>query len=177
MARPTAEQVIAALDLEPLPVEGGYFRRTYCSARSADVLAWPGATVSRPAGTAIYFMLTAEEDCFSEIHALPFDEIFHFYLGDPVDMLLLAPGGDAERVTLGTDIVIGHQVQHVVPATVWQGSRLRPGGEFALLGATMAPGFDFEDYVAGDRAKLIAEFPGEAGLIRTLTRARDEEAP
>lgn len=175
MTRPTAAEVIAALELEPLPVEGGYFRRTYCSARSADVSAWPGATVSRPAGTAIYFMLSAEEDCFSEIHALPFDEIFHFYLGDPVDMLMLPPDGNAEHVTLGADLPAGQQVQQVVPATVWQGSRLRPGGEYALLGATMAPGFDFEDYVAGDRAKLIAEFPDQAELITALTRDKGGE--
>ncbi len=171
MAGPTAAEVIGTLGLEPLPVEGGYFRRTYCNSHTIETSARSGTVVPRPVGTAIYFMLTAEENCFSEIHALPFDEIYHFYLGDPVDMLLLPPGGKSEQVTLGMDILAGQRVQQVVPATVWQGSRLRPGGDYALLGATMAPGFDFDDYVAGNRSELVDEFPGEVELIIQLTRA------
>ena len=71
---------------------------------------------------------------------------------------------------LGQDILNGQQVQFAVPAGVWQGSRLVPGGKFALLGTTMAPGFIEEDYLPGDRAALLKQYSDRAELIRLLTR-------
>ena len=81
-------------------------------------------------------------DTFSAMHRLKGDEVFHFYLGDPVEMLLLKPDGRAEAVLLGQDLSAGMRVQHAVAGGTWQGSRLAPGGKYALMGTTMAPGFD-----------------------------------
>lgn len=167
----TAKQLIEHLKLEPLPVEGGYFRQTYRSdetlARSALPARYPS---ERLFGTAIYYLLSDDPDCFSALHRLPTEEIYHFYLGDPVELLLLHPDGPSERVVLGPDIFGGQQVQFVVPRDVWQGSRLIPGGRWALLGTTMAPGYDPSDFEGGERDALIQLYPQEADLIRALTR-------
>lgn len=165
----TAEQIIALLDLKPLPLEGGYFRETY---RSADCL--PASALPahygcvKSAGTAIYYLLTP--DTFSAMHRLPTDEVFHFYRGSPVQMLQLHSNGRGELLTLGHDVVAGQRPQVVAPRGVWQGSLLVPGGAYALLGTTMAPGFDFTDYEPGVRSQLVAQYPNYAELICRLTQ-------
>jgi len=166
-----AKELIAALGLQPHPIEGGFFRETYRSAGVIPVESLPSAYASRAGrsfGTAIYYLLTA--DTFSELHRLPTEEVFHYYLGGPVRMLQLASGGGAREVVLGPDIIAGQRPQVVVPAGVWQGSTVEPGFEFALLGATMAPGFDYADYEQGHRALLIELYPDHAERIRQLTR-------
>src|SRR4029077_16816972 len=109
-------------------------------------------------------------DTFSAMHRLRGDEVYQFYLGDPVEMLTLKPDGTAEALLLGQDILAGMSIQHSVPGGTWQGSRLAPGGKFALLGTTMAPGFDPQDYEPGAREVLSARFPAYAELIAVLTR-------
>jgi predicted cupin superfamily sugar epimerase len=176
MTRLTAAQIRELLHLEPHPIEGGFFIRTYASPHKIPQLALPpgfqpgqaGSETDRLVGTAIYYLLTPET--FSALHRLPGDEIFHFYLGDPVELLELRPDGTTARFTLGQDLASGMKPQHVVPGGVWQGSRLLPGGEYALLGTTMAPGFDYADYETGSRDQLIAKYPAEAERIRALTR-------
>ena len=164
----TAAQLIAALDLRPLPQEGGYFRETYRSADQLPAAALPPRyTTAKAAGTAIYYLLTP--DTVSALHRLPTDEVFHFYLGGPVEMLHLLPDGTGQVVTLGTDFPSGQRPQVVVPHGVWQGSRLLPGAAFALLGTTMAPGFDFADYEAGSREALTRVYPAFTDLIIRLT--------
>ena len=121
-------------------------------------------------GTAIYYLVTGSPDGFSALHRLRTDEVYHFYLGDPVEQLLLHADGRSEVVVLGHDIAAGQRVQHVAPRDSWQGTRLREGGRWALLGTTMAPGFDFQDYEAGDRATLSTAYPHEAARIAALTR-------
>jgi predicted cupin superfamily sugar epimerase len=158
----TAEEVIELLNLQPHPVEGGFFLDTY---RSAGKLQRGDAI--RSIGTAIYYMLTPKT--FSALHRLPGDEIFHFYLGDPVRMLQLWPDGSTRTLTIGTDLNAGHVPQLVVPGGVWQGSVLTDGGKFGLLGATMAPGFDYADYEAGERAELTMRFPEARTMIERLT--------
>jgi hypothetical protein len=96
--------------------------------------------------------------------------MFHFYLGDPVEMLQLREDGTGETVLLGQDIASGMRLQHVVPGGVWQGSRLVAGGEYALLGTTVWPGFEYEDYESGRREDLIALYPGFEEKIVGLTR-------
>ena len=123
-----------------------------------------GTGGSRSVGTAIYYMITPET--FSALHRLRGTEIFHFYLGDAVVMLQLLPDGSSQTITLGSNLASGHQPQLVVRGGVWQGSRLAPGGKFALMGTTMSPGFDSADYEHGDIEQLIAEYPGQAELIR-----------
>jgi len=122
---------------------------------------------ARSAGTCIYYLL--EPDTFSEMHRLASDEIFHFYLGDPVEMLQLDPDGSARTVILGNDLAAGQHPQLIVPKLVWQGSRLLPGGRLALLGCTVSPGFDYADYETGRADSLTREYPQYADLIRTLT--------
>ena len=165
---PTAEELIALLELHPHPREGGFFRETY---RADEILAAAGLP-SRYAGnravaTAIYYLLTPHT--FSALHRLASDEIFHFYLGDPVRMLQLFPGGQGREVMLGPDPTRGQSPQVVVPRGVWQGSFLEPGGAFALLGCTVAPGFEYADYETGDRADLLARYPIFADLVQRLT--------
>jgi predicted cupin superfamily sugar epimerase len=156
-----AERLIAALGLRPLPREGGYYCESY---RSPLRLA---ATADKSASTAIYYLLTP--DMCSALHRLPADEVYHFYLGDPVELLLLEEGTAGRVVTLGPDVFGGQVVQTVVPRGVWQGSHLRPGGAYALLGMTVAPGFDFADYEPADRRHLLATFPAFADRIMRLT--------
>jgi uncharacterized protein len=156
------------LQLKPLPLEGGYFRETY---RSADLLAAPSLPHrygrDKSAGTAIYYLLSP--DTFSAMHRLPTDEIFHFYLGDPVTMLQLGPDG-GKLVNIGNDIRAGQQPQVVVPRGIWQGSMLQPGGKVALMGTTMAPGFDFTDWEGCRCEELSRQYPAFAEMIRRLTR-------
>jgi predicted cupin superfamily sugar epimerase len=166
---PTAQDLITALNLQPLPREGGYYRETYRAPLRLPADALRGQYgQDKAAATAIYYLLTP--DSFSALHRLPADEIFHFYLGDPVRMLQLLPDGSGRTMVLGPDVLAGQSVQAVVPAGVWQGSFLELGGAFALLGTTMAPGFDFTDYEPGDGDTLTARYPAYADLIRQLTQ-------
>ena len=159
----TASEIKALLHLEPHPVEGGCYRRTYASAGMVEL---PRGL--RHQGTAIYYLL--EPRTFSEMHMLDSDEIFHFYLGDPVEMLQLYPDGGSAVFTLGPDLAAGQQVQLHVPAGVWQGTRLVGNGQVALLGCTVTPGFDFEDYRNASYTELAARWPQEAERISGLTR-------
>jgi hypothetical protein len=160
----TALEIKELLKLEPHPVEGGSFRQTYVSNSSVKL-----ARGLRAAGTAIYYLL--EAGTFSEMHLLDSDEIFHFYLGDPVEMLQLYPGGRSAVLTLGPDLHSRQHLQLLVPAGVWQGARPMAGGELALLGCTVTPGFDYADYHSGSYAELAAKWPAEAERIRALTRS------
>jgi uncharacterized protein len=165
----TADEVKQMLQLEPLPVEGGFFRETYRSRWTVSSEYLPeGTRGSRSIGTAIYYLITPET--FSALHHLPGTEIFHFYAGDPAIMLQLLPDGSSWTITLGSDLAIGQQPQVVLRGGVWQGCKLAPGGKFALLGTTMSPGFDYADFQIGDREQLIAQYPGAAEMIRQYTR-------
>ena len=163
------EEIIRQLDLRPHPEEGGFYRETYRSNESFPGDSLPKRHKSpRSLGTAIYYLLTPQT--VSALHRLPTDEIFHFYLGDPVEMLCLYPDGTSEVILLGQDLAAGERPQVVMPMRTWFGSCLRAGGRFALMGTTMAPGFEFEDYQSGDRETLLAAYPAQADLIRKLTR-------
>ncbi|HKF45727.1 MAG TPA: cupin domain-containing protein [Terracidiphilus sp.] len=159
----TADEIRKLLQLQPHPKEGGFFRQTYVSK-----LRFAAPQGERSAGTAIYYLL--EPGTFSEMHVLPSDEVFHFYLGDPVEMLQLWPGGESKVIRLGPDLSAGEQVQLLVPGGVWQGTRLIGEGKFALLGCTVSPGFDYADYSSGSYEELAAKWPEQAERIRALTR-------
>ncbi|MGP8224568.1 MAG: cupin domain-containing protein [Terracidiphilus sp.] len=160
----TADEIRSLLKLEPHPAEGGFFRETYVARERVEL-----PRGSRSVGTAIYYLL--EPGSFSEMHVLASDEVFHFYLGDPVEMLQLYPDGSSALFTLGPDLKAGQQVQLVVPAGVWQGARLVGEGKVALLGCTVTPGFDYADYRSGSYADLADKWPTEAVRIRRLTRS------
>ena len=164
----TTEALKAHLGLVPLPGEGGFYAETYRAALTLPPSVLPtGYDAARSAATAIYYLLTP--DTCSALHRLPGDEVYHFYLGDPVELLLLHADGAAETRRLGPDLETGMLVQTVVPGGAWQGSRLADGGAFALLGTTMAPGFDFADFEPADRATLQARYPSAAAAIAALT--------
>ena len=155
-ADPTDLATLAArYELEPLPEEGGLFRRTW---------AGPAGPDGRPAGSAIIALFGAG-DLFSAMHRLPIDEVWHFYRGDPLELLLLDPDGGARVETLGADAV-----QLTVPAGTWMGAQVAAGGRWTLCGTTMAPGFVPADYEGGDPDELAARYPSVAGRIRALCR-------
>lgn len=163
----TADDVICALALQPHPVEGGFFRETYRTAATLPAGAVPTHAGPRSVSTAIYYLLKPGH--VSELHVLPGDEVFHFYLGSSVRMLQLWPDGSGKEVVLGSDITAGQVPQLVVPGGVWQGTRLVGGDGFALLGCTVAPGFDYADYRSAARAELVAKWPAFADEITRLT--------
>lgn len=161
----TAKEIIDLLRLEPLPGEGGYFRRFYYSRETVPANALPSRYGGeRHWGSGIYYLLTPES--FSGLHRLAGDEIWHFYLGDPIEQLRLHPDGKGEIVTIGNDLLGGLQPASVVPHGAWQSSRLCSGGKFALVGNTMAPGFEFEDYEGGNAEELAKVYPDYASTIR-----------
>ncbi len=156
---PTIETIVTLLQLEPLPVEGGLFRQTWRSASGPDVI-----------GTATLAAFTADAESFSAMHRLPVDEVWHFYLGGPMELVLLHADGSVTTPRLGHDIIAGERLQLVVPAGTWMGGALVPGGNWAVFGNTMAPGFRSEMYEGGDRAALVAGWPAAAHHIERLTR-------
>jgi hypothetical protein len=159
---PRAAELARELDLQPHP-EGGRFRETF---RSHLRVRPDRAPADRSALTTIYFLLAAGEQ--SRWHRVTADEAWHFYEGDPLELLWLDPGGDrCHRVLLGP-VGEGREPVHVVPAGCWQAAR--PTGAFALVGCTVGPGFEFEDFAMLDAHPEVAErirrgFPDLAGLI------------
>lgn len=154
--RPTAQQIIDKLELVPLQREGGMLKNTFYSARAFDG--------EKKMCGAIYYFLSGQ--AFSHMHQLPTEEFYHFYGGDPVELLELLPDGSAKLVVLGGDILAGQQPQYMVQANSWHGSRLVDGGEWALMGTTMAPSYTDGDYVHGDSDALVRGWPEYAKAIR-----------
>lgn len=153
------DEIIKVLELEPLAREGGLFKSTYRS---------PGKVGNKDMGSAIFFMLTGQ--AYSHLHRLPTDEIYHFYSGDPVELLELLPDGSSRVTVLGSDILNGQKVQYVAKAGNWQGSRLKDGGKYALMGTTMSPGFEESDYEHAENPKrLIEEYPERKEFINKIT--------
>lgn len=166
MSRPTAAALIAHLQLAPLPGEGGFYRETYRTIRSPGTS--PGTSpCERAAGTAILYLLTA--DTVSRFHRLKQDEVWHFYQGDAVELVLLQNDGTHEVIPLGIELMQGECCQAVVPARTWQGARVKPGGRWALLGCTVAPGFEFSDWELAEVATLLASHPAAHEWIARLT--------
>ena len=163
------EALKKTLGLVPLPQKGGLYAESYRCAETLRAVCLPSRYGgSRSFTTAIYFLLT--QDSFSALHRLASDEVWHFYLGDPVEMLHLSPDGAARIVQLGTDLARGMRPQVLVPKGVWQGAHLMSGGNFALLGATVSPGFEFSDFELGRRDELRRAYPEFSNQIQALTR-------
>ncbi|MDE2482462.1 MAG: cupin domain-containing protein [bacterium] len=157
-------RIVEELGLQPHP-EGGFFAETYRSDEQVE-------NIERYAGpralsTAIYFLLTAWSP--SRLHRVKSDEIWHFYAGDPLEMLQLHDDGSAEQIVIGSDVAHGQRPQVLVPRGSWQGVRVMPGGNYGLVGATVAPGFDFADFEMGERESLAHAYPMHAALIEVLS--------
>lgn len=157
---PHVRRLVDHLGMTPLPVEGTYFVSTY---RSTAEL--PGGG---PIGTAMLGLYSADPPSRSLFHRLTFDETWHFYGGDPLRLVLLHPDGTDEDVVLGSDVLSGQRVQHVVPAGTWQAGELVDGGAWALFGCTMAPGFTGTCFEGGRATDLRASHPARASDIARL---------
>ena len=164
----SAQYWIEKLQLEPHP-EGGYFRQTYRSdmliAREALPVGFGGARV---ASTAIYFLLEGKD--YSAFHRLSSDEVWHFYAGAPLIVHVISPQGVYSSILLGRELEAGQVLQAVVPAGCWFASHVADWTGWALVGCTVAPGFDFEDFEMGMKAELVAGHPQHRELIERLTR-------
>lgn len=157
-----ADLIIKALNLAPLPLEGGFFSEIY---RSETMIA-PGECC----GTSIYYLLHGNG--ISDWHMVSKDEIWYYHAGCPAMQMLIFPDGSCKNLTIGPDVVNGHSPQSVIPAGTWQSAKLtsRGSSDWGLFGAAVFPGFEFKDYHASDAEKLSAIFPKSAGLIREFSR-------
>lgn len=153
-----AQQFIDRLGMKPLPGEGGYYVETYRASEKLD---------QRAVSTAIYYLLTAET--VSRFHRLRSDEIWHFYLGDSVELVLLHPDGTSTIHILGHNLLDDEVCQVVIPGKTWQGARLEPGGNWAFMGCTVAPGFEFADCELAEKISLIHQYPSMQHWIDCLT--------
>lgn len=161
------EELIRHLKLEPLADEGGLFVQSYRSDLEIDVPRG-NEIVKRRAGTAIYYLL--DQKSFSAFHKVKYDEVFHFYYGSPVELLILEDEKTLKSITLGSDWKADMQFQAVVPRNKWQALRMKNEGDFALLGTTVCPGFEFEDFQIGKREELLKEYPEFKVIIEALCR-------
>jgi predicted cupin superfamily sugar epimerase len=152
-----ADDVIARFGLVPLDAEGGFVNRYWPSADDREVAA----------GSAIWFLVTDGPQGSSRFHRLTIDEVWHRYLGDPAELVVLEPGGASRHVVLGDDLAAGHELVHVVRAGEWMACRT--SGRWSLLGTTMAPGFTPGCFEEGDRDVLQAGWPHEDTTIASLT--------
>ena len=162
-----AQELIERLDLVRHP-EGGWFRRTYRSSETVSALALPERfNGSRPFSTAIYYLL--ESGDISALHRIKSDEVWHFYAGSALRIHCLFPDGRYQELRLGADPTAREQFQVVVPAGCWFGAELAEEG-FALVGCTVAPGFDFSDFEMAEAGPLCDRYPQYAELIMRMTR-------
>lgn len=164
---PEVRAIVEALGLQPHP-EGGHYAEIWRADEEMPAASLPARYgAARNFGTAIYYLLGPDDR--SAMHRITSDEIFHFYLGDPVEQLQLFPDGSHQVVEIGPDLAAGQRPQVVVPRGVWQGARVKPGGRFALMGTTVAPGFDFADFEMMGETDLTGAWPDAAEMIRVLS--------
>ncbi|MEM8601102.1 MAG: cupin domain-containing protein [Bacteroidota bacterium] len=159
---PSAQTWIEALGLLPHP-EGGFFRETYRAAHA--VTGKDGQP--RAASTAIYFLLRAGD--VSRLHRITADEGWHLYAGGPLTIHMLTGAGAYDALHLGLDLAAGQRPQQVVPGGVWFGATVDAGADYALVGCTVAPGFDFADFELAERAAMLEAFPRHRVLVERLT--------
>lgn len=160
----SADAISLGLGLLPHP-EGGRYKEVF---RSGAVLqAGDGRT--RTASTAIYFLLTRGE--FSAFHRVSSDELWHHYSGDPLELHVLDEVEGARVYRLGSNLENGERPLGIVPGGAFQAARPLEGPHgYALVGCTVAPGFEFSDFELPEREWLIARFPDYVELITAFTR-------
>lgn len=163
MSSYSAENLTKLLKLEK-HVEGGAFRETYRSSMQMHPEGFEGpCNVS----TGIYFML--EYGQFSAFHRIKSDEMWHHYLGESLAIYEIDSSGKLIRHSLGKNLEAGERLQLTIPAGSWFASRCEVQGAYALVGCTVAPGFDFRDFELADRAALTEAYPEHSELITEMT--------
>ncbi len=168
MPSPRVRELIAALRLQPHP-EGGLFAEVY---RDPDWVKHPRHGQMRPMFTLIHFLLPSKT--FSALHRVAQAEAWHHLEGDPVEIHTLTDAGEHAVHVIGKDLAAGQKPQFVVKAGLWQAA-VPKGDDYALVGCTVSPGFEFADFEMPDRAALLAAFPAHAELVTRLTH--DGEPP
>ena len=166
MTKP-AQFYINAYNMQSHP-EGGYFAETY---RSAETIP-QNALSSRFKGdrsfsTGIYFLL--ESHHISALHRIESDEMWHFYAGCPLNVYVIDTQGELNIIRLGNNPEKGEVFQAVVPAGMWFGSKSAEPDSYSLVGCTVAPGFDFEDFEMKSRDELLTMFPQQREVVEMLT--------
>jgi uncharacterized protein len=164
--RITADEVLALLGLES-HATCGYVRETY---RSTMLIA-PGGlprpfAEGRPAGSALYFMVTPNARV--HLHRIRNDQLYHYYLGDPLEVLMLPEGGAAERVVVGPDLAAGQRLQLLIPGNTFHTARLAANGSWFLGGSTEWPGVIPADVEIGDIEELAKQYPEAAAELRAI---------
>lgn len=160
MKKFTSDEIINFFGLEPLPEEGGMIRSLFHSDLSYDD--------GIEAYNSILYLL--RDGAFSHLHRLPYDELYHFYMGDPLEILELRQDGTSRVIILGDDYEKGQVPQAVVHRNSWHGSRVFRDGEYSFVGTSMAPGYTEEGYEhCYDNEALIERFPEWEEMIRELT--------
>lgn len=161
--------IIERLNLEAHP-EGGYFKETYCSNMILPESNLPTQFKgSRNVATCIYFMLTSE--AFSAFHRVQQDETWHFYKGSKILLHMIDESGNYTHVFIGNDFEAGEVPQFTVPKNVWFAAEVEAKEAYALVGCTVAPGFDFRDFELAKAANLKERFPQHQIIISRLTRS------
>lgn len=161
----TAEQVITALDLQPNQT-CGFVAPSYSSTLQLGESTLPSPLgAMRPVGTALYFLLTPAAPV--RLHRIRNDQLYHYYLGDPLEIVLLLPDGSGQRHIVGPDLLGGQVVQLFIPGGTFHTARLL-GGSWFLGGSTEWPGVVPEDVELGDADALAARYPDFEAEIRTF---------
>jgi uncharacterized protein len=164
----TADQVRKLLKLEP-HATCGYVRETYRSAVSIAPGGLPQPFAEgRPMGSALFFMVTPDAPVHP--HRIRNDQLYHYYLGDPLEVLLLPEGGPAERVVVGPDLASGQRVQLFIPGNTFHTAHLAPGGSWFLGGSTEWPGVLPADVEIANIAELAARFPDAVADLRAIAK-------
>lgn len=164
----SAKAIIDILKLQPHP-EGGFFKETYRSEEFISATCLPKVFGgNRNYSTCIYFLLRSED--FSAFHKINQDEAWHFYEGSPIRLVMISPEGILSEIMIGRDIIVGEVPQFIVPKNYWFAAKVILPDTFALVGCTVAPGFDFADFTLPKREELINLFPMHQELIIEFTR-------
>ncbi len=163
-----AEEYINRLQLSPHP-EGGYYKEIYRAGEIYQAEHLPGRyTKSRVFSTSIYFMLEGSQ--VSNLHRLKSDEIWHFYDGSGVIIYGIAEDGRITEILLGNNIDNGELPQAVIREGTWFCAEVADKSSYSLIGCTVSPGFEFEDFELGEREKLLKQFPAHEKIIKKFTK-------
>ena len=164
----TVDVLVKELDLLPHP-EGGYYKETYRSeGKITQACLSPDFVGDRNMATGIYFLI--EKGNFSALHKIKSDETWHFYYGDALEVIEIDEQGKLSITQIGSNILKGETFQYTVKANTWFGSRVSGNGLFSLVGCTVYPGFDFNDFELAKQQDLIQLFPQHQTIIKELTR-------
>lgn len=163
----TAQDYITSLELLPHP-EGGFYKETYRSEGKIPVSALQDFGGERSFSTAIFYLL--QKGDFSAFHKIKSDECWHFYAGQTLLVHVIDKEGKYYCQQLGNDILNGEKFQFAVPANCWFASEPAPDSEYALVGCTVAPGFDFADFEMANKENLLKEYPQHRAIIQRLCR-------